>query len=68
MGRPGSFWVVWVVFRYAGSSLVFLEKIEVIIQEKGDHYDFYNQDVLFSNQLSVVECSLLYSFKNTENK
>ena len=59
MGRPGSFWVVWVVFRYARSSLVFLEKIEVIIQEMGDHYDFYNQDVLFSNQLSVVECSLL---------
>ena len=50
MGRPGSFWVVWVVFWYAGSSLVFLEKIEVIIQEMGDHYDFYNQDVLFTIQ------------------
>ena len=35
MGRPGSFWVVWVVFRYARSSLVFLEKIEVIVQEMG---------------------------------
>ena len=32
MGSPGSFLVVWVVFRYARSSLVFLEKIEVILQ------------------------------------
>ena len=35
MGSPGSFLVVWVVFRYARSSLVFLEKIEVIVQEMG---------------------------------
>ena len=61
MGSPGAFLVVWVVFRYARSSLVFLEKIEMILQEMGDHYDLYNQDVLFifSNQLSVVGCSLL---------
>ena len=59
MGRPGSFWVVWVVFRYARSSLVFLEKIEMILQEMGDHYDFYYQDVLFSDQLTVVGCFLL---------